>query len=304
MSRASVVPHAPAPTTATRGPAISAPCVAARLPHSARPARRGHRRASQLLAARQLHRRPVTKDQSDRRPVEAEPIAQLVLEVAPVAEMDRRGIRGEEDEGRRARRQPGSHRTASAGGRGRAAAAFDQWPPISTRLSSPVEIRLRRSPQMSIGRLQHASDALARLRADRDDRGKVEERDLVPDPFGVLVEGPVRLVGDQVPLVDRDDQALAFLDDVARDMCVLGGQALRPRRSRGPQRPPATGHGAREASNTVRRQARMRPCRVAGSRPCRSARPRCDPRRAEYRSHRASSRVPPRRSLAPHREAR
>ena len=46
------------------------------------------------------------------------------------------------------------------------------------------------------------------------------------DPLDVLVEGPVRLALDQVPLVDRDDEALALLDDVAGDVGVLGGETL------------------------------------------------------------------------------
>ena len=97
---------------------------------------------------------------------------------------------------------------------------------IRTRLSSPVEIRLRRSPQMSIAGLEDLADALAGLGADRHDRREVEERHLVADPLDVLVEGPVGLLGDEVPLVDRDDEALALLDDVARDVGVLRGQAL------------------------------------------------------------------------------
>ena len=64
------------------------------------------------------------------------------------------------------------------------------------------------------------------LRADGDDRREIEERDLVADPLDVLVEGPVRLVLDQVPLVDRDDEALALFDHVARDVRVLRRQAL------------------------------------------------------------------------------
>ena len=55
---------------------------------------------------------------------------------------------------------------------------------------------------------------------------KSRNGDLVADPLGVLVEGPVGLLGDEVPLVDRDDEALALLDDVAGDVGVLGGQAL------------------------------------------------------------------------------
>ena len=42
----------------------------------------------------------------------------------------------------------------------------------------------------------------------------------------VLVEGLVGLVLDEVPLVDRDDEALALLDHVARDVGVLGGQPV------------------------------------------------------------------------------
>ena len=55
---------------------------------------------------------------------------------------------------------------------------------------------------------------------------KSRNGDLAADPLDVLVEGPVGLVLDEVPLVDRDDEAPALLDDVARDVGVLGGQAL------------------------------------------------------------------------------
>ena len=55
---------------------------------------------------------------------------------------------------------------------------------------------------------------------------EVEERDLAADPLDVLVEGPVGLVGNQVPLVHRDDEALALLDDVPGDMGVLVRQPL------------------------------------------------------------------------------
>ena len=40
------------------------------------------------LAPRQLHRRPVAEHEPDRRAVEPERLAQPVLEVAPVAEVD------------------------------------------------------------------------------------------------------------------------------------------------------------------------------------------------------------------------
>ena len=79
---------------------------------------------------------------------------------------------------------------------------------------------------MSTASLEDAPDALPGLRADRDDRREIEERDLVADPLDVLVEGPVRLVLDEVPLVDRDDEALALFDHVARDVRVLRRQAL------------------------------------------------------------------------------
>ena len=79
---------------------------------------------------------------------------------------------------------------------------------------------------MSIAASSTLPDPLAGLGADRDDRREVEERHVVADPLDVLVEGPVGLVLDEVPLVDRDDEALALLDDVARDVGVLRGQAL------------------------------------------------------------------------------
>src|SRR6185503_337429 len=74
--------------------------------------------------------------------------------------------------------------------------------------------------------LQDLANALARLRADGHDRREVEERDLVVDPLDVLVERPIRLVLDEIPLVDRDDEALALLDDIAGDVGVLRGQPL------------------------------------------------------------------------------
>ena len=198
------------------------------------------RGAPQLLAARQLDRRPVAEDEPDRRPVEAELLAQPVLEVAPVAEVDRPTRPRRRTRTSAARRRPGSRRRASAGGRGPAAAASAPSADDQDRLSSPVEIRLRRSPQMSIGGLEHAPDALAGLGADRDDRREVEERDLVADPLDVLVERLVGLVLDEVPLVDRDDEALALLDDVARDVGVLRRSGPRRHRRRGPRRRPAT----------------------------------------------------------------
>ena len=97
---------------------------------------------------------------------------------------------------------------------------------IRTRFSSPVGMRRRRSrPDVDRG-LEHPPDALAGLGADRHDRREVEERHLVADPLDVLVEGLVGLLLDEVPLVDRDDQALALLDRVARDVGVLRGQPL------------------------------------------------------------------------------
>ena len=105
-TRASVVPHAPAPTTATRGPAISPSASAGLARPDAPPPPRGPLpdptgALRELLATRQLDRGAVAEDEPDRRPVEAEPLAQPVLEVAPVAEVDGRRVRGEEHEGRR-----------------------------------------------------------------------------------------------------------------------------------------------------------------------------------------------------------
>src|SRR5439155_7752760 len=49
----------------------------------------------------QLDGLAVAEDELDRRPVEPELLAQPVLDVAPVAEVDQAGLVGEEDEGRR-----------------------------------------------------------------------------------------------------------------------------------------------------------------------------------------------------------
>ena len=103
--------------------------------------------------------------------------------------------------------------------------------------------------------LEHATHALAGLGADRHDRREVEERHLVADPLDVLVEGLVGLLGHEVPLVDRDDQALALLDRVARDVGVLRRQPLdgiddedrdigARQRAQRPQRRVALGGGA------------------------------------------------------------
>ena len=81
------------------------------------------------------------------------------------------------------------------------------------------------APDLDRG-LEDTADALTGLGADRDDRREVEERHLAPDPLDVLVEGPVGLVGDQVPLVHRDDEALPLLDHVPGDMGVLVRQPL------------------------------------------------------------------------------
>ena len=54
---------------------------------------------------------------------------------------------------------------------------------------------------------------------------KLQERGLDPQPRGVLVEGPVVLL-DEVPLVDDDHQADAFVDHVARDVGILRRQAV------------------------------------------------------------------------------
>src|SRR6185312_11723139 len=114
-------------------------------------------------------------------------LAQPVLEVAPIAEVDGRGIRGEEHECRWRDRglghveQPGP-------------VAADGWRGRSFRGRQQYAIELAGSDALAAlapdvdGGLEDASDALAGLRADRDDRREVEERDVVADPFDVLVE--------------------------------------------------------------------------------------------------------------------
>ena len=158
--------------------------------------------------------------------MEPERLAQPVLEIAPVAEVDRPRLAGEEHE---RRRRDGRLRGVEEL---RPAALDERRRPgaPSTSISEPVELAGRDAlaalaPDVD-RELEHAPDALAGLGADRDDRGEVEERHLVADPLDVLVEGLVGLLVDEVPLVDRDDQALALLDDVAGDVGVLGGQAL------------------------------------------------------------------------------
>ena len=97
----------------------------------------------------------------------------------------------------------------------------------TSRLSSPVAIALAALAPDVDRQLEHALDALAGLGADRDDRREVEERQ--PRCGSTATYWSKRLVGlvlDEVPLVDRDDEALALLDDVAGDVGVLRRQPV------------------------------------------------------------------------------
>ena len=120
---ASVVPHAPAPMTATRAGASPNPerdpSAARHQPFLARGAR----------APRKLRPDLVTEDESDRGPVEAVGIAQPVLEVAPVREVDRRRVRREEHERRRRDGRLGRVDGSSSGVRGPRPAASARWRP-------------------------------------------------------------------------------------------------------------------------------------------------------------------------------
>ena len=152
-------------------------------------------------------------------------VAEDHIEVAPVREVDRRTRPRRRTRTSAARRRLGrveELRAAAPDERRRPAARSRRSGAGSARRSGCADGARPRCRRQ----LQHASDALAGLGADRDDRREVEERRLVPDPLDVLVEGPVGLVLDEVPLVDGDDEALALLDDVARDVGVLGGQPL------------------------------------------------------------------------------
>ena len=109
---ASVVPQAPAPTTARRAWRPSSGALRA-----ADLARAPSLRCSWPLGAWPVARlrslflpRALADDQPQRRAVEAERLAKPVLEVAPVAEVDARRAAGEEHEGRRLDLRPGSRR--------------------------------------------------------------------------------------------------------------------------------------------------------------------------------------------------
>src|SRR3954470_11961813 len=176
-------------------------------PPASRTLRRRCRRAAELLAARQLHGRAVTEHESDRRAVVAELFAQLVLEVAAVAEVNGRRVRGEEDEGRR--RDRGLRGVEEL----RAMAAHRRWRRPFRRGEQDAVQLARRNPLAALAPdldrgLKHAPHALTRLGADRQDRREIEERDLVPDPLDVLVERLIRLVLDKFPLVDGNAEPL------------------------------------------------------------------------------------------------
>ena len=96
----------------------------------------------------------------------------------------------------------------------------------SIRFSSPVETRRRRSPQMSTAASSTRPTRWPVLALIERIGAKSRNGTSLRIHSDVLVERPVRLVGDEVPLVDRDDQALPLLDHVARHVRVLRRQAL------------------------------------------------------------------------------
>jgi hypothetical protein len=140
--------------------------------------------------ARQADGLAVAEHELDRRPVEAELGPQLVLEIAPIAEVNRRRVVREEDEGRRC--DTGLRPVEQL----RAASLDDRrLLTLQGRPEDPVQLG-RRDPLPALApdvdrRFEDALDSLPGLRADREDRSEIEERRLLSDPVHVLVEGPV-----------------------------------------------------------------------------------------------------------------
>ena len=113
-----------------------------------------------------------------------------------------------------ARWRPGSRRRSAAAcpspaGGGCRATASDR-----SLLSAAVGTRLRRRSVDRERRIEDLADALAGVRADRQDGREVEERGVRAEPGDVLVERPAGLLLDEVPLVDREHEADALVDDV------------------------------------------------------------------------------------------
>src|SRR6266550_1465157 len=176
-------------------------------------------------ATRQLDRFAIAEDELDRGPVKAELLTQPVLEIAPIREMDRGRVVGEEHERRWRNSRLGSVEDLRA-------TALDDRRNLTFDGCSDDPVQFGRGDPLAPlapdvdGHLQHPPDSLAGLRTDGDERGEIEERHLVVDPVDVLVERPIALVLDEVPFVDGDHEALALLDDIAGDMGVLSGEAL------------------------------------------------------------------------------
>ena len=194
--------------------------------------------------ARQLDRAPLAEDEPDRRAVEAERLAQPVLEVAPVAEVDRARLAGEEHERRRRDRRLGGVEDLRP-------PALDQRRLLAARrlAEQPVELAGRDPPAAlapDVDReLEHPPDPLAGLRADRSRSAR--SRGTAPRGGSSgrtgRRSGPV-FSSTSVPLVDRDDEALALVDHVAGDVGVLGGQPVDGVDERGPRRRRARSPGA------------------------------------------------------------
>ncbi len=153
-------------------------------------------------------------------------VAQPVLQVPAVAEVDRCRIGGKEHE--RRRRHAGLGRVADLGAapadQGRRGALHrGRHEPVQLPGGDPLAPL---APHVD-GQLQDLAHPLPGLGADGHDRCVVQERELAAQVDHELVEGLVGLVLDDVPLVDRDDQAPALLHHVPGDMGILRGEPVR-----------------------------------------------------------------------------
>ena len=122
-------------------------------------------------------------------------LAELVLEVALVAEVDRAGVAGEEHERRRRDGDLGrveDLRAAALDQRRRLAARIAA---ATSRFSSPVAIRRRRSPQMSTAASRTRPTRWPVLALIEMTGAKSRNGTSRADPFDVLVERPVGLLG-------------------------------------------------------------------------------------------------------------